>query len=334
MDTKNLQQQLLDAVQSKFPRKQDAIQALSELLSVSADGIYRRLRGDTVLSPEEIVILATRFQLSLDKMLFGQSEALLFSYNMLSNPITHFGHYVEEIHQNLLDISNIKGLQVYYASQEIPIFQYFCFPHLLSFKLYVYGLTTWEFDFLKGQKYHPRLIDPEVLRLGTECVRLYSHLPTKDLWSLNIIDNTLNQIEYMSHVELFEDPNDALLVCDEIIQFIEKAKKMAVKGNKSMTIGSANPGSGVFDLYYNEMISTNNTILVCTPMGSMLFATVNNPNFLKSTDQEFCRIIEYWFERIINRSTAISVHSAKSRDWYFNRLKRKVLATREKITSL
>jgi hypothetical protein len=330
MSTILFQKQLFEAVQGKFSRKQDMILFLSDLLSVSNDGVYRRLRGDTILTPDEIAILATKFRISLDKILYGQSDSQLFSYNLLSSPIKSFRNYIEQVYKNLLNVIKIEDIQVYYASQEIPIFQYFPFPGLLSFKLYVYGITSWGFDFLKGKKYHQRLIDPEVLTLSAECVRLYEHIPSKDIWSLNIVDNTLNQIEYMATVELFENPNDAFLICDEIIELIDKAKEMALNGKKSLK-SEEQQGRGDFDLYYNEMISTNNTIFMRSPVGKLVFTTINNPNFIISSDPPFCELIEKWFEMIISLSTSISVHSEKSRDWYFNRLKKKVQAIRDKI---
>lgn len=334
MNTPNLQEKLLEHIQGKFSRKQDMITYLSDLLCVSTDGIYRRLRGDTLLSPQEISLLATNFKLSLDKILFDQSDGVVFSYNMLSSPVSSFLDYIGQIYKNLLEVSKIPGAQVYYASQELPIFQYFSFPRLLYFKLYVYGLTSWGFDFLKNKKFNYRMVDPQVSALASECVRLYNALPTKDVWSLNIVDNTLNQLEYLATVDRFEQPEDALLVCDEIIQTLESAKNMAVNGYKPLRKTRSSSQSGRFELYYNEMISTNNTIMVLSPMGKMLFTTINNPNFLKSGDQVFCNMIEQWFDATISHSTSISVHSAKNRDWYFNRLIKKVGAARQRIQQL
>ena len=63
-----LQDQLFEIILSRFPRRADAVDELCELLSLAKDPIYRRLRGDTFLSPQELAKLAVHYRISLDAL--------------------------------------------------------------------------------------------------------------------------------------------------------------------------------------------------------------------------------------------------------------------------
>lgn len=330
----DLQQAFFQKILDRFPGKTEAVVHLAGLLNVSENGIYRRFRGDTLLTPDELMRLAQHFEISVDAIIHRESTLIPFTYNQFARPITNFDTFISQVHENIAAIASIPDVHVYYASQEVPIFQYFFFPELLAFKLYVYGLTAWNFDYLRHRKFSLALVSPHAIELGLECVRLYSLIPSKDLWNPGIIDNTLNQIEYMAQEGRFESPELACLICDQITALLERARKMAEYGKKIFKNESPESNYAQFDLYYNEMINTNNTIMVKTPKGTMMYTTFSNPNFLKTSNQRFCDHTKEWFEATISRSTSISVHSATSRNRFFHRLFSKVENTRKRIELL
>lgn len=330
----DLQQKLLEEVLSRFPRRGEAVEALMELLSHSKDGIYRRLRGDTLLTPDEITALARRFGISLDSLAAGSSDKVIFSYNRFSRNITSFQQYLEQVHQSLSAFIRQPGTQVYYASQEIPIFIYMLLPELATFKLYVYGLTSWDFEYLRGRKFSLDIITPQELALTRQAASLYTRLDSIDLWCSSIVDNTLNQVEYIAAAGRFERQEDAFLLCDKVLEAVRHTRAMAEAGRKFLPGGSPVDANGSFDLYYNELSSTNNTILALSEAGNLLFTTFDTPNFLMTTDERLCRQIHEWFTSIISRSTSISFHSGKDRNIFFNRLERKVEYSRRRLEML
>ena len=66
----------LETILGKFSKKSKAVDELSELLQVGKDAVYRRLRGDTVLAPEEMKVLARHFQISIDDFIFEDSNSV------------------------------------------------------------------------------------------------------------------------------------------------------------------------------------------------------------------------------------------------------------------
>ena len=327
----SLQDRIIEELLSHYAKRNEAVEELAELLHVGKDAVYRRLRGESMLRPDEIALLAKTYHFSLDALLSPKSGKISFSFNQFINPVRSFENYLEGILQSIEMAHQMQDAHLYYASMEIPVFHYMFFPGLISFKLYAWGLTSWDFEFLEKMDFHFELVPPPALAISREIVRLYQFLPSTELWSLNIVDNTLNQIEYILTIGRFRDPNDALVLCDQALQLIAHMRHMAKHGAKFSLQGGAGNSSAPFHLYHNELVSTNNTILLSSRQGTHLFTTFENPNFLITTDPVLCRHSEQWLQKIIGKSNGISAHSEKNRQWFFNRLEKKVQTTRKHL---
>lgn len=330
----NLQTRLFEKILEQYPRKSLAIEALEELLSVGKDAIYRRFRGDTFLTPSELEILAKAYKISLDKLVFTNSNEVMVSFNAFEQPTQSFHKFVANIHQQIKRLNELPNPHFYYASHEIPVFHYMYFPELICFKFYVWGVTSWGFEYLKDQDFSFDLMPHPVRELCEKSIELYNRVPTTELWSLGIVDNTLNQIEYVATVDRFQNPSDGLLLCDKLLQLVQHMKTMAENGKKHAVETKPHEGSVEFNLYHNELVSTNNMMLVNSNSGRYLVATFCNPNFFRTMDEKLCDYTEEWMERIISQSNSISTHSAKSRDWFFKRLEKKIKAVRSRIEVL
>ncbi|MEL6863564.1 MAG: hypothetical protein AAFP19_04050, partial [Bacteroidota bacterium] len=178
------------------------------------------------------------------------------------------------------------------------------------------------------------LIPYPIIQLSERMAQLYKDLASTELWSQNIVDNTLNQIEYHLGVGGFANGEDALVLCDKLVELTHHMQQMAEHGYKSMPGVRASKDTGApFALYHNEMVHTNNTILANTVEGKVLFTTLSNPNFLRSTDQKLCEYMDNWFERVVKKSNSISQHAEKNREWFFNRIRRKIEQSRNRMAT-
>ena len=64
----NLQQLLFQQIKVKIPENLSFVHEIAELLEISYDSAYRRIRGEKELSLEELVKLGVRFEISLDAL--------------------------------------------------------------------------------------------------------------------------------------------------------------------------------------------------------------------------------------------------------------------------
>ena len=69
-----IQTLFFESIRQRLPGHISLVNELSEVLGISYDSAYRRLRGDKKLSIEEMRMLSRKYRISIDS-LFGQSIA-------------------------------------------------------------------------------------------------------------------------------------------------------------------------------------------------------------------------------------------------------------------
>jgi hypothetical protein len=331
MHPTSLQDQIFEIVLQRFARRADAVEALCQLLNLSKDAIYRRLRGDTFLSPQELATLAQRFNLSLDALMTGQTDNVLCHFNAFSRRLQDFGDYLENYVQDLEQMRRLPNLHLYYASVEIPVFTYNFFPELISFKLYIWGRTTWNFPYLRDRSFDFSLVTPPVMRLSQALLQHYLAIDSTELWSLHVTDNTLAQIEYHVYSGGFTDPDEALVLCDKLTDWANHMRLMAAAGRKFPLGGRPESAAGELNLYHNEMVYTNITALVKSDAVRMVYSAYCNPNFLHSSDPKLCDFTEDWFNNIIAKSNPITRAAEKNRDGFFRELLKRIDRVKNRI---
>ena len=86
-----------------------------------------------------------------------------------------------------------------------------------------------------------------------------------------------------------------------------------------------------YKLYHNEVLVTDNTILVKTDGRKTTFNTYNVISQLITSNPVFCSQVENSLENLMQKSTLISGTSAKERYRFFNSLHEKVKNLRNRI---
>ena len=269
--------------------------------------------------------IASHFRISLDALVFEQEDTVFFNYKPFSERgIRNFNDYLQSLHGDLLDIRKLEDARFYYASSEVPITYYFLFPELTNFKLYIWGRTVWEFEYLKNYPFHFTLLSYPEVKLSHEILEMYMKVPSVELCNVNILDNTLNQIEYFLKSGAFKYDADALTLCDKLNELVDHLEKMAAVGKKTSTLTAIDASTADYDLYHNEMVYTNNTVLMDSSYGKAVYTAFDNPNFLRSQDPKLGRHMTEWFERLRLKSVPMSGDNEKRRSWFFNTLRKKV----------
>ncbi len=329
MGTSGLQDQFFQIISERFPTKGMMVDDITRILGFSKDAAYRRIRLQSILSPEEFKTLALHYKISIDRLVFGKTNNVLFEFNAFNKTVKSFDDYFGEILESMNKVKLVPEVRVHYSSSEIPLFYYCLFPELISFKLYVWGRAVWDMSHTQDAPFTFNMIPPSSLGKAAECLKLYMQLPTLQMWSMNIFDNTLNQIEYHLTSGRFKHKEDAILLLDKLEILCEHMRTMAVCGHKRMINSSTNQAT--LEIYHNEMIYTNNSILVLSPYFKGVFTTFGNPNYLFSNDERVIAYTTKWFASVLDKSTPISLGNEKSRNWFFDHLQLKVHDVRERL---
>ena len=322
-----LQHAFFEKILFTFKKKSEAITALSILLNVQSNAIYKRIRGDTPLTPDELTLLVQHFNISIDALLNKETDIVLFSYPSLVNKPKNFADYLNNLSIQIAELPKVNGY-IKYASAEIPIYHYCFFPEIIAFKLFTWGKTTWNFDYLQGKPFSLDLMSPTDYEAAATFLHHYLKVPSIELWSANALDNTLSQLIHCIQSGNMKHPSDGIVICDKLILLVEHLKRMAEVGKKFPIEAIGIKDRANFTLFHNETIYTGNSILVVTDLGSTVYSTFTNPNYIRSNNLKAILDMDNWFNRITNKSELISLHAEKSRELYFNQLKKKINKTR------
>jgi len=295
----SIQKKLFDKIIKQHPKRAEAVDAIQDILSIGRDATYRRLRGETLLSPEEMRDLALKYNISLDELAFQDADIVFVSYNVFETDTQNFLEFTTNLNKMLKQVSALPDVEIFHASDEMPIFQLMRFPELFAFKLYVWGVNTWQFGHLQNTPFKTNLVSPDVLNVAKENV--------------------------------FENPEDALLLCDQLMELFKHLRTVAESGIKFPMNQTSKNGKGNFKLFYNEMTSTGNTFLVKSSQSKFLVTAFCSPNFFRSNDERLCNYAEDWLQNIISRSVPMSGAGARSRNRYFNRLEKKIINIRNRV---
>jgi len=102
----------------------DVAKVIQPYLGVSLKSVYKRLRGDIPLTTAEIETLAVNFNISLDAyVLKGKGMVPVWlSSDIFTQP--HPLDFLRKIEGTLQKVVSLPDVQLWYASTEMPFFQY------------------------------------------------------------------------------------------------------------------------------------------------------------------------------------------------------------------
>ena len=138
MPTDQAQDFLFQRISEMLPPHITMVDAISDILHVSSDSAYRRIRGDTPLVLNEARILCNHFNLSLDQLLNVKTGSVLFQDVRISNKNYTYTQYLTDLLQQVESINNFMQKEIFYLSKDLPIFHNFYYKPLIAFR-YFFG---------------------------------------------------------------------------------------------------------------------------------------------------------------------------------------------------
>src|ERR1041385_4170868 len=111
------QDYLFQRIKEILPHHISMVDAVSEILHVSNDSAYRRIRGETPLILEEAKQLCDHFHLSLDELLSLKSGFTLFQTERIHYKNYTFESYLNGILQQMKQVNNFMRKEVIYLTK-------------------------------------------------------------------------------------------------------------------------------------------------------------------------------------------------------------------------
>jgi hypothetical protein len=315
---------LFQRIREMIPQHVSLVDSVSEILNVSSDSAYRRIRGETLLVLEEARQLCAHFHLSLDQMLNVKSNSTLFQTSYINNTQYTFENYLNDLYQQLKHIESFIKKEIIFLTKDLHIFS-----NMLSEPFFAFRHFFWNKSIVSNPEYSTRTfsldcLTAETKALAKEMAMTYSRIPSAEIWNTEAINSVILQVEYYKELGVFSSAADIRIVYDSVEETLYHLKEQAEFGVKFYP--GENPSAKKQNLrfFYNRIVLGDNTILVTTDHIRTVFLNYNVLNFMVTRDERFCANVFNDMEKMIRRSTQISDTGEKQRNNFFNILVSKI----------
>jgi len=320
-----LQKSLFQHVKGQLSSQLSLVDEVAELLQISNDSAYRRIRGEKELTFSELGILSKHFRFSVDTFLGLGKNSFVFRGSLIDGKKTSLKDYLHSMLLVVMNGSNHPEVRLYMEAKDILPFHHFIIPELAAFKLFFWSKTLFRED-ASPKKFLPENYEPELVRLAEEVSRTYVKLQATEIWSTETLNSSLRQVNYLWHSGYLSGKAQALHLFDRMGEMIDHLEEEVAAGEKFLPGSSPTGNTSNFELYYNDVLLGHNTILTVLNESMQIFMNHNVLNFMRSTDENLCRYTFETFQNIMRKSNCISVNNEKDRVRFFNDMRNMIAA--------
>jgi len=315
----SIQKQFLRKIEDVIPSNSSLVGELSDVLEISPDSAYRRLRGETLLTIDEITKLCKQFRVSFDAFDMPDSGSVTFQYVRMNSEEVNFEAFLLSMLEELKKLFASKEKNIYYACEDIPVFQNYNYPELAAFKMFYWMKSIMNRPDLEKEKFDLSVIPENLKIIGKQIFDFYSQIPSVEIWTDTTIHSTLKQVLFYWESGMFKTPDDAILVCQVLKRQVETIQEQAEAGKKFLN-GDKTAGQGAnYVIYHSDIEITNNCVLLNMGDAQIVYLGHQSFNAMGTSNTTYCNETRKWFDNIIRKSTLISGVSEKLRYQFFQK---------------
>lgn len=316
--TKNIQNSFIEKIKAAIPQNENLVQSIADILNVSVDSAYRRIRGEKLFNINEVALLCSALKINFDSNINANSNQAYFNFNNLERDKTKFKNWLTTILDNLKQISARPENNIIYSADDVPIWHHFNDDLLTRFKLF-YWLKTilCDADFI-DKKFNAQLIPEELVTIAKEVSLYYNQTTSTEIWTEDTFNSTLKQVEYFWDSGFFSTQKDAFNICSSIKNEITILQKMCERSSK------LDNGKENFTMYCSEVMVGNNSIVAQIGLTKLSYVSYNTFNMMTTANTSFVNEAEEWLRNLMKKSILISGISEKQRNRFFNKIYQKI----------
>jgi len=317
MDGSQMQQAFFQQINAHLPPNLSLVNEVADVLQISNDSAYRRIRGEKSICLIELQKLAHHFKVSVDQLLHLTSDSGTFSGKYIKEDNFNFKEYLERMVQDLQYINSFKNKEITFLSKDIPMFHYLAFPELAAFKYFFWMKTILLFSQLAHTNFSFDILMKDILETGAKVIGSYNIIPSVEIMSIENINTTLRQIEYYKETYQFKHRAELDVVYDKLHEMADHISNQAEKGYKFLPGQRSDLSSGTYKLYVNDFIIGDNSNIVVVDNNKLSFIIHAHVNYLMINDPTYTSYHYSFVQNIIKKSILISDVGEKYRARFF-----------------
>ncbi|MEZ5014473.1 MAG: hypothetical protein R2794_09295 [Chitinophagales bacterium] len=292
---------------------------LSEVLQLSMDSVYRRMRGETAMSIDEAIRICNHYKIPIAHFTEEIPGLVNFKYQVTDNTRNAFSKHIHMLLEHSDNMLQYADRKIYYAAIDAPLFLQFGLPALAAFKLHY-----WMYTILgvagAGSYYNQQDIDRELITLAGKIYDTYLEIPSYEVWPSNILDTTLKQLQFYWDSGYFKKAGDCLEILQDLHILMQTTRMMTERNHKLAYGDKTAARYADFHLYQSDTLLGNNTVVTHADEKDAVFISHMTFNVMFSSNAIYAAETMHWMQRLIGRSTLISGTGEKNRMLLFREL--------------
>jgi hypothetical protein len=326
LSTESAQLRLMANLKAALPENISLVEELADVLQLSNDSAYRRIRGETAISIDELAVICRHFKLSFDAFISNNDTGLVtFSYQRFNNGLDSYKTYLLNVLADLQKTLSCETKKITYAAEDIPVFYQFHHPELAAFKMFYWQKSIVALPEFENKQFDIEIIDAEIIKISEQVLASYLEIPSIEIWNEETVNSSLMQIAFYWESGIFKNKEDALAICDHVEKMFENILKQAETNKKS------NDAQDNYALYLSDIMIGTNCISIETNGIKSSYLSFHTFNTMFTSNAHFCEETELWLNNLLKKSNLISGIAEKQRYQFFKRMHNKLQKLRNKI---
>ena len=317
---------LFNHINMTLPKHVLPADEVSDILNISTDAAYRRIRGHKKLNIDEISTLCKHFNLSFDALFNLQSNYVSFKYLPLQiDNLDNFQGYMEMLAGGMRVHESTKEKKMLLLAADIPLVHLVEPNDLAIFKVFTRANSIFNY---KGNfsSFCKQVKSSKFTKCCNEITQYYNLIPSEEVWNTCSFDSILSLIDYYNETGFFESKETPLNLCAQLLGLVAKLRVQTENGQKC----SAGKKTD-FKFYISEVALGNNFLLINNDNRKVCYLKLFSANGIITYNPVFCDDTEKWIRNIFRKSVLISGTSQKERHFFFKTLEQKVKSLIDKI---
>lgn len=312
------QEFLFRRIKELLPPHASLVDTLAEILHISSDSAYRRIRGETPVVLDEARELCQHFKLSLDQILNVQGGSTLFQSFRINTNNYKYEVFLKDLTMQIQYIGSFIHKEIIYRTKDIPLFHNFYYKPLIAFRYFFWMKTIIQHPAFIDRDFELNCVSPEIEKLSREFILEYNKVPSAEIWNTECINAAITQIEFYKDSGYFVSAADIKTVYDSLEETFIHLKNVVEHGCKFMPDENPESKKNNFKFFYNRAMLGDNTILAVTDLVKTVLLNYDGLNYIQTRDELFCNSIYEDLQSQMKRATIISQTSEKQRNIFFN----------------
>ncbi|HEY1048078.1 MAG TPA: helix-turn-helix domain-containing protein [Bacteroidia bacterium] len=318
-----IQKNFVEILKHSIPSNLNLADELSQILGISNDSSYRRLRCETEFTLTEVLKLCEHFNVPLESLTNNNSESVTFKTNRLNQDKNSFTQYLEGLYRDLSWLQKFDRSEIVYAAEDLPVFYSLLFPVLARFKM-----CYWTKSILNVPEMQKLKIEdvnlPDTWQETTGKINsLFLKVKSIEIWNSDTLKSTVEQIKFYWDSGFFREKKTALELTDELRSLLNTIEQQAEVGRK-FNYHTGQFSQAEYVLYFSDLMIGNNHVFIKGEDKEATYIGYNSFNYMRTGNRSFNEQVELWQKNLMSKSILLSQVSEKQRRQFFKTLNNQI----------